>query len=70
MSWSDWFGPETLIRLPENEIGFEYVVKFAGIPVHRGFVATVDGKPADGGKRFAWLNSEPDEIEEENNDAG
>ncbi len=67
MSWPEWLGQEILIRLPDNNIGFFYVVKYSGVTVRRGFVANMDEEPTEHPKLFAWReaaeNETPDEEE-------
>lgn len=69
MSWSDWLGKEILIHLPDNDIGFVYVVKYAGITVRRGFVAALE--PVERPKLFAWREAAENATPaEEEGDAG
>ena len=67
MSWPEWLGQEILIRLPDNDIGFVYVVKYGGVTVRRGFVPDMDEEPVEHSKLFAWRkaaeNETPDEDE-------
>jgi len=42
MSWPELLGQEILVRLPDNDIGFVYVVKYAGVTVRRGFVSAME----------------------------
>lgn len=53
MSWRELLGQEILIRIPDNDIGFVYVVKYGGVTVRRGFVPVIGEEHAEGGKPFA-----------------
>jgi len=71
MSWQELLGQEILIRLPDNDIGFVYVVKYGGVTVRRGFVPTVDAIRAEHGRLFAWREAvENGTPGEEEGDAG
>ena len=63
MSWQALLGQEIFIRLPDNDIGFVYVVKFGGVTIRRGFVPAMDGE-AEPGKlsvqRDAGADNTPD----------
>ena len=51
MSWHELLGQVILIRLPDDEVGFVYVVKYGGVTVRRGFVPAMAedyGKPVPG----------------------
>jgi hypothetical protein len=48
MSWQALLGQEIYIRLPDNDIGFVYVVKYGGVTIRRGFVPAMDGEVARG----------------------
>lgn len=48
MSWQALLGQEIYIRLPENDIGFIYVVKYRGVTIRRGFVPAMDGEAGPG----------------------
>jgi len=38
MSWSELLAKEILIRIPDDEVGFIYSVKCAGVTLRHGFV--------------------------------
>jgi len=48
MSWQALLGQEVFISLPNNDIGFVYVVKFGGVTIRRGFVPAMDGEAGPG----------------------
>jgi hypothetical protein len=71
MSWQELLGQEILIRLPDNDIGFVYVVKYGGITVRRGFVSAMNEDRGERGALFAWREAtEEDTPDGEEGDAG
>ena len=48
MSWQALLGQEIFIRLPDNDIGFVYVVKYGGVTIRRGFVPAMDREVGPG----------------------
>jgi len=71
MSWQELLGQEILIRIPDNDIGFVYVVKYGGVTVRRGFVPAMDEDRGERGKLFARREAAEDTtLDEEEGDAG
>lgn len=71
MSWQELLGQEILIRIPDNDIGFVYVVKYGGVTVRRGFVPAMEPERPEHGTLFAWREAvEEDTPDEEEGDAG
>lgn len=71
MSWQELLGQEILIRLPDNDIGFVYVVKYGGVTIRRGFVPAMTAEPGARGTLFARREAaDHDAPDEEEGDAG
>lgn len=71
MSWQELLGQEILIRIPDNDIGFVYVVQYGGVTVRRGFVPAMTAGHGERGTLFAWREAaENDTPDEEEGDAG
>ena len=47
MFWHELLNQEILIGLPEDELGFVYLVKYGGFKIRRGFVPTTPEAEGD-----------------------
>jgi len=71
MSWAELLGQEILIRIPDNGIGFSYVVKYGGVTIRRGFVPAINPRGEGNDSLFATREAvEKDTPDEEEDDAG
>lgn len=64
MPWRQMFAQEILIRIANDDAGFVYSVKCAGVPLWHGFVPTVSEEEGAGGKLFVQPDTtEPGDLQ-------
>jgi hypothetical protein len=66
MPWRELFGQEVLIRITDDDVGFVYSVKYAGVTLWHGFVPTLSEEEGPGGTLIVRREAtKPDERDED-----